>query len=74
VIPPAWSDVWICKDRHGHIQATGRDLKGRKQYIYHPEFRKWREQQKFERIIDFAEALPSLRRKVAADLNWHDGS
>ena len=59
----------FAKIRHGHIQATGRDLKGRKQYIYHPEFRKWREQQKFERILDFAETLPSLRRKVAADLN-----
>ena len=69
VIPPAWSDVWICKDPNGHIQATGRDLKGRKQYIYHPQFRKWREQQKFKRILDFAEALPNLRRKVSADLN-----
>lgn len=69
VIPPAWSDVWICKDPNGHIQATGRDLKGRKQYIYHPRFRKWREQQKFERILDFAKALPNLRRKVSADLN-----
>jgi DNA topoisomerase-1 len=58
VIPPAWNDVWICPDPNGHIQATGRDLKGRKQYIYHPQFRQWREQQKFERILDFAEALP----------------
>jgi DNA topoisomerase-1 len=69
VIPPAWNDVWICPDPNGHIQATGRDLKGRKQYIYHPQFRQWREQQKFERILDFAEALPKLRRKVAEDLN-----
>jgi DNA topoisomerase-1 len=69
VIPPAWNDVWICPNPNGHIQATGRDLKGRKQYIYHPQFRQWREQQKFERILDFAEALPKLRRKVAEDLN-----
>jgi DNA topoisomerase I len=69
VIPPAWNDVWICPDPNGHIQATGRDLKGRKQYIYHPQFRQWREQQKFERILDFAEALPKIRRKVAEDLS-----
>jgi DNA topoisomerase-1 len=68
-IPPAWEDVWICPDPRGHIQATGRDLKGRKQYIYHSEFRQWREQQKFERILDFAEVLPKLRGKVAEDLN-----
>src|ERR1041384_6515958 len=48
-IPPAWTDVWICKDPKGHIQATGRDAKGRKQYIYHSRFREWRERQKFER-------------------------
>jgi DNA topoisomerase-1 len=68
VIPPAWTDVWICRDPNGHIQATGRDRKGRKQYIYHARFREWREQQKFARILDFAEALPKLRRRVASDL------
>ena len=68
VIPPAWTDVWICLDPKGHIQATGRDVRGRKQYIYHPRFRQWREQQKFNRVLDFAEALPKLRRKVASDL------
>jgi DNA topoisomerase-1 len=68
VIPPAWTDVWICNDPKGHIQATGRDIKGRKQYIYHPQFTQWRAQQKFERILDFAEALPKLRRQVASDL------
>lgn len=68
VIPPAWTDVWICRDPGGHIQATGRDVKGRKQYIYHPRYRQWREQQKFERVLDFANALPKLRQKVASDL------
>jgi DNA topoisomerase-1 len=68
-IPPAWTDVWICPDPKGHIQATGRDAKGRKQYIYHSRFREWREQQKFERILDFGAALPKLRRKVARDLH-----
>ena len=68
-IPPAWTDIWICPQPDGHIQATGRDLKRRKQYIYHAHFRQWREQLKFERILNFAEALPRLRAKVAADLN-----
>ena len=68
VIPPAWTDVWICPDRNGHIQATGRDAKGRKQYIYHPEWRQWREATKFQRILGFAAALPKLRETVARDL------
>ena len=68
VIPPAWTNVWICHDPKGHIQATGRDLRGRKQYVYHPRFRECREHQKFDRILHFAEALPKLRRKVASDL------
>ncbi len=68
VIPPAWTDVWICPDPNGHIQATGRDAKGRKQYIYHPEWRQWREETKFQRILDFAAALPRLREAVARDL------
>jgi DNA topoisomerase-1 len=68
-IPPAWTEVWICPDPGGHIQATGRDAKGRKQYIYHSEFRIWREHHKFQRILDFAAALPKLRECVARDLN-----
>ena len=68
VIPPAWTDVWICPDGNGHIQATGRDAKGRKQYIYHPEWRQWREATKFQRILGFAAALPKLRETVARDL------
>src|SRR6185503_5369258 len=69
VIPPAWTDVWICPDPDGHIQATGRDARGRKQYIYHPGWREWRELTKFMRILDFAAALPKLRERVARDLS-----
>ena len=68
VIPPAWTDVWICPDPNGHIQATGRDAKGRKQYIYHPEWRQWREETKFLHVLEFAAALPKLREAVAKDL------
>lgn len=68
VIPPAWTDVWICPDPKGHIQATGRDARGRKQYIYHADFRRWREEAKFQHILDFAAALPRLREAVARDL------
>jgi DNA topoisomerase-1 len=67
-IPPAWKEVWICPHPQGHIQATGRDARGRKQYIYHPAWREWRAQGKFSRIIDFAAALPRLRGQVALDL------
>jgi DNA topoisomerase I len=65
VIPPAWTDVWICPAADGHIQATGRDAKGRKQYRYHAEYREAREQSKYEHLTEFAEALPALRAKVA---------
>ena len=68
VIPPAWTDVWICPDPEGHIQATGRDGRGRKQYRYHPRFREIREETKYERMLQFADALPSIRAKVDADL------
>jgi DNA topoisomerase-1 len=68
VIPPAWTDVWICPDPNGHILATGRDGKGRKQYIYHPDWRFWREETKFEHILKFAAALPKLRHAVSEDL------
>jgi DNA topoisomerase I len=63
-IPPAWTDVWICPLANGHIQATGRDARGRKQYRYHPRFREVRESTKFEHVVAFAEALPAIRAKV----------
>ena len=63
-IPPAYTDVWICPRPNGHIQATGRDAKGRKQYRYHPRFRETRDSAKYERMLDFAEALPAIRAKV----------
>ena len=67
-IPPAYTDVWICPRRNGHIQATGRDAKGRKQYRYHPDFREAREANKFARIMAFADALPGIRARVDADM------
>src|SRR4051812_14909032 len=63
-IPPAWTDVWICAKANGHIQATGRDAKGRKQYRYHAGFREVRESTKFEHMLAFARALPALREAV----------
>lgn len=68
VLPPAWTDVWICASPRGHIQATGRDARGRKQYRYHDDWRQAQDQAKFERIIAFGRALPKLRRRVEADL------
>ncbi|MGY4514495.1 DNA topoisomerase IB [Lysobacter sp. HA18] len=67
-IPPAYTDVWICPDADGHLQATGRDAKGRKQYRYHPDWASVRGDGKFERIVAFGEALPRLRRKLSKDL------
>jgi DNA topoisomerase-1 len=67
-IPPAYTDVWICPHPNGHIQATGRDEKGRKQYRYHPRFREAREASKFHRIMAFAEALPGIRQRIDADM------
>jgi DNA topoisomerase-1 len=67
-IPPAWTDVWICKDARGHLQATGRDKRGRKQYRYHPAWRATREADKFEHLLEFAGKLPAIRRRVRADL------
>lgn len=64
-IPPAWTDVWICPSASGHIQATGRDAKRRKQYRYHADFRALREDAKFERLVDFVDALPTIRMTVA---------
>jgi DNA topoisomerase-1 len=68
VIPPAWTDVWICPNPAGHIQVTARDAKGRKQYRYHTKYRKVRDETKFERIFEFSEILPTVRVKVEADL------
>lgn len=67
-VPPAYEDVWISADPDGHLQATGRDARGRKQYRYHPAFRALQEGQKFDHIIAFAHALPAIRRKVDADM------
>ena len=67
-IPPAWKDVWICPWDRGHIQATGIDAAGRKQYLYHPDWRTRRDAEKFDEMLDFAKDLPSLRDRVAADL------
>jgi DNA topoisomerase I len=63
-IPPAWTEVWICPDPLGHLQATGVDAAGRKQYLYHPRWRELRDREKFDRMVDFAHALPTLRRRV----------
>jgi DNA topoisomerase-1 len=68
VSPPAWIDVWICTDPRGHLQATGRDARGRKQYRYHVKWREVRDETKYYRLIGFAQALPSIRRRTAADL------
>jgi DNA topoisomerase-1 len=67
-IPPAWADVWISPHENGHIQATGRDARGRKQYRYHTDWREQRDQNKFDRMIEFAQALPRIRRRVKRDL------
>jgi DNA topoisomerase-1 len=67
-VPPAWTDVWICADERGHVQATGRDARGRKQYRYHPRWREMRDEAKFERTMAFARALPKIRRRIARDL------
>jgi DNA topoisomerase-1 len=67
-IPPAYTHVWICRNERGHIQATGRDARGRKQYRYHPDWRVTRDGSKFSRMIDFAARLPRLRRKLKSDL------
>ena len=68
VIPPAWSDVWICPDPRGHLQATGRDARGRKQYRYHPRWREVRDETKYHSMIAFAYSLPAMRRRTNADL------
>jgi DNA topoisomerase-1 len=67
-IPPAWEDVWICSDPMGHIQATGIDARGRKQYRYHDRWRERRDREKFDSMVEFARRLPRLRRRVTRDL------
>ena len=67
-IPPAWRDVWICADDRGHLQATGRDARGRKQYRYHALWRETREADKFDHLLEFAQVLPAIRRRARADL------
>lgn len=67
-IPPAWTDVWICPTANGHLQATGRDARGRKQYRYHPRWREVRDDTKFARMIQFARALPRVRQQIERDL------
>lgn len=74
VIPPAWRDVWICPYPGGHIQATGVDQAGRKQYLYHPRWRARRDAIKFEDMVIFANALPALRKRVEDDLAREDFS
>ncbi len=71
-IPPAWTDVWICPDPNGHIQATARDARGRKQYRYHPAYRAARDQSKFRRVLEFSEILPTVREQVERDLRAPD--
>jgi DNA topoisomerase-1 len=68
VIPPAWKEVWICPDPQGHIQAVGRDDRGRKQYRYHPRWREVRDETKFNRMIEFGKVLPKVRRHVRREL------
>src|SRR6188472_2613235 len=74
VIPPAWQDVWICPYPGGHIQATGTDAAGRKQYLYHPRWRARRDQQKFDDMVAFARTLPALRERVEAEVERDDMS
>ena len=69
VIPPAWTNVWICTDPQGHLQVTGRDARGRKQYRYHPKWRTVRDETKFDRMLAFGYALPQVRERVEQDLS-----
>lgn len=67
-IPPAWQHVWICARPNGHLQATGTDSRGRKQYLYHPDWRKVRDEAKYDRVMSFARALPGIRARVNRDM------
>jgi DNA topoisomerase-1 len=68
MIPPAWTDVWICPRADGHLQATGRDSKNRKQYRYHPRWREVRDETKYSRLVSFGESLPVIRKRVNDDI------
>src|SRR5207302_2897373 len=67
-IPPAWTDVWICPDARGHLQASGRDARGRKQPRYHSRWREVRDEAKYARMVAFAKALPRIRKRIKRDL------
>src|SRR5438552_4434966 len=67
-IPPAWTDVWICPSPNGHVQATGRDARRRKQYLYHERWREIRDENKYDRLVNFGKALPKIRRRLKKDL------
>ncbi len=71
-IPPMWDDVWICQKENGHLQVTGFDEKGRKQYLYHPDWVTYRNANKFNKLIDFAKELPSIRKRVQQDLQQEE--
>jgi DNA topoisomerase I len=71
IIPPAWTDVWICPVAHGHLQAVGRDARGRKQYRYHPRYREARDRNKFDNMLGFGGTLPAIRKHICADLRTH---
>lgn len=71
-VPPAWTDVWVCPLENGHLQATGRDARRRKQYRYHPRWRRTRDETKYEHMLEFGRALPAIRRRIEADLNLPD--
>lgn len=71
-IPPAWKEVWICPNAEGHIQATARDARGRKQYRYHPAYREARDRSKFRHMLEFSEVLPRLRSRIERDLRAPD--
>lgn len=70
-IPPAWTDVWVCADANGHLQATGRDARGRKQHRYHPRFREHRESAKFDHLAAFGRALPTIRQAIHSHMRKH---
>src|SRR3954471_5413282 len=70
-IPPAWTDVWICPEPHGHIQAVGRDQRRRKQYRYHPRWREVRDEAKYGKMLVFSRTLPLIRARVEQDLKRH---
>src|SRR3546814_4627337 len=69
ILPPAWTDVWICPHPRGHVQATGRDARRRKQYRYHPRWREVRDETKYHRMLAFGRALPAIRERLSRDMS-----